>query len=469
MPRVSMRQPGCRLGRPAFLWEMFFTNKTESMKRVIAKFTVCATALILLVFLPSITVAEDDFGDDCATAQLMALNSSVSGNIDFEGDFDYFRVEVLEPGILTVWTLNSPAINSYGYLYDANCLLIAENDKRIGSNGFGISHYATPGTYFIAVRHESGTETNYILQANFTPGVIPDEPGYNCATAEALAPNSSMAGNIHYAGDFDYFKVVVPESGLLTAETIDPTAIDSYGYLYDSNCLLIAEHNNISDKDDNFQISRPVAAGNYYVAVRHYNTLSGTGGYTLQVEFETGELPDDYGNSCATAEPIALNSSMPGNIDYGTDYDYFSVEVLVNGLLTVGTVDPPETAIDTYGYLYDSNCSLIEENDDIDPDADNYNFQISHCATAGDYFVAVRHYDLDIGIGAYTMQVDFTPVPGDINLDCAVDLADVLLILQITTGFMPENIAFGADVNGDGKIDLTEALYDLQIIAGIRP
>jgi hypothetical protein len=451
--------------------KVFCTKERESMKRAIFASTLCATAFILLMLFPSITVAENESGQDCATAQLIALNSSTPGNIDFGGDHDFFKVEVLEAGLLTVWTLNQPAINSHGYLYDSNCSLITENDKRVGNLGFWISHNATPGIYIIAVRHESNsvTDDDYILQVDFTTGAIDDDYGNTCATAEPLALESSESGTINFLGDYDFFKVVVQEPGVLTAGTIDPpgTAIDSQGYLYDSNCLLIAEHDNISAENDNFQISRLVAPGDYFIAVRHYryNISGSTGSYTLQVEFTPEALADDYGNICPTDEPLDLNTPQSGNLDYGGDYDYFRVEVPEFGLLTAGTISP----IDTYGYLYDAGCSLISENDDASDG--NLNFQISGYKDTGTYFIAVRHFDNVIGTGSYTIQADFTAgaIPGDINLDVAVDLADLLLILKITTGYMPEDVTVDADVNGDNKIDLRDALYILQIIVGIRP
>ncbi|MDX1776960.1 MAG: hypothetical protein R3297_10285, partial [Desulfobulbales bacterium] len=287
------------------------------MKRFSVACAAWAAALMLLVLLPLKSFAVDEHGDDCAAAAAVLLNSTTPGSIDFGGDYDYFTVDVVEAGILTVWTLDSPSLNTYGYLYDANCTLIRENDKRVTNFAFWISHYATPGTYIIAVRHQFSNQTgDYMLQVEFTPGTVPDEPGYNCETAPPVALDSSTEGNIDYPGDYDFYRVELTGSGVLTAGTVDPS-IDSNGYLYDANCVLLVEDEN-SGGGDNFEISTQLVQGNYFIAVRHYRyDLAGsTGSYTLEVSFNSGNITDDYGNDCATAGTLAPNSSLPGVINY---------------------------------------------------------------------------------------------------------------------------------------------------------
>lgn len=57
-------------------------------------------------------------------------------------------------------------------------------------------------------------------------------------------------------------------------------------------------------------------------------------------------------------------------------------------------------------------------------------------------------------------------VKGDINHDLKVDLADVILALQISSGMSPDpaDIDLGADVDGDRKIGLAEAIYAAQTL-----
>ena len=57
-----------------------------------------------------------------------------------------------------------------------------------------------------------------------------------------------------------------------------------------------------------------------------------------------------------------------------------------------------------------------------------------------------------------------SPLKGDINCDKVVDMADLILVLQILAGMTPDDICPTGDVNGDGKIGMEEAVYILQTI-----
>ena len=114
----------------------------------------------------------------------------------------------------------------------------------------------------------------------------------------------------------------------------------------------------------------------------------------------TTSTADEYGNSCAAAAEVAVNTSLSGRIDYAGDYDYFKIVLPSAGTLNVNTTGP----IDTYGYLINDSCANIETDDD---DGEGYNFLIVRAVTAGNYYVAVRHYS-STGTGAYTLNVSFS-------------------------------------------------------------
>lgn len=52
-------------------------------------------------------------------------------------------------------------------------------------------------------------------------------------------------------------------------------------------------------------------------------------------------------------------------------------------------------------------------------------------------------------------------VPGDLNGDDLIDLSDLVLALQIQTGFHIDLPAAHGDVNNDGVIGMAEILYIL--------
>ncbi len=111
-----------------------------------------------------------------------------------------------------------------------------------------------------------------------------DDHGNDCGSATSVSVNSTRSGSIETGGDSDYFQVQVPSSGTLTVYTTGST--DTFGELRDSACSIIASNDDSDFPIDlNFRISQSVSPGTYYVAVEHFDISSGTGSYTLNVEF----------------------------------------------------------------------------------------------------------------------------------------------------------------------------------------
>ncbi len=69
---------------------------------------------------------------------------------------------------------------------------------------------------------------------------------------------------------------------------------------------------------------------------------------------------DDHGYNLATATEIAVGAEVDGGIDYPGDWDYFKFTAGLSGNYSMRSI----SNIDTYGYLYDENGSLLAYNDD---------------------------------------------------------------------------------------------------------
>ncbi len=95
--------------------------------------------------------------------------------------------------------------------------------------------------------------------------------------------------------------------------------------------------------------------------------------------------PDDHGDTCTSATAIARNQCNElGNIGSQDDDDYFKVSLPSSGNWTVYT----EGSTDTYGTIFNSNCTSLKSNDDT---GDGSNFKITYSVTsAGSYYIRVR-------------------------------------------------------------------------------
>ena len=114
----------------------------------------------------------DDYGDDCASAAALAVNSVAVGTVDFGGDFDVFAVTMPTSGALSAAT--SGMTDTVGYLSDAACAsaLFSDDDSGLGRN-FRIEGILPAGTYYIGVGGFDGqTLGDYVLHVSTTSGAI---------------------------------------------------------------------------------------------------------------------------------------------------------------------------------------------------------------------------------------------------------------------------------------------------------
>ena len=116
---------------------------------------------------------SNDHGDTRSTATTVFFNQSIPGNLDTEGDIDYFRFSINHRGTITAFTTGDT--DTLGTLqYNSN--VITTNDDSGSGKNFLITRVINPGTYYIAVSNLSFEETgNYTFYVDFTTTInLPD-------------------------------------------------------------------------------------------------------------------------------------------------------------------------------------------------------------------------------------------------------------------------------------------------------
>ena len=114
---------------------------------------------------------------------------------------------------------------------------------------------------------------------------------------------------------------------------------------------------------------------------------------------ETTGSSDDHSNTRSGATVLSLGSSLSGEIETGSDVDYFSVQVSESGTLTVYTTG----SLDTKGTLENSSGSGLASDDDGGSDT---NFRIEHSVSVGTYYIKVESYRSRTG--SYTIHANET-------------------------------------------------------------
>ena len=153
------------------------------------------------------------------------------------------------------------------------------------------------------------------LRGQTEPPTPPEEPPGGEVDSFAnpfnLAVGGQVSGRIDPAGESDYYRIRVSESGTLTVYTSG--GFDTVGYLYDSGERQLAS-NDDGGESRNFRIQREVDGGTYYVRVAAYSP-NAIDSYTVHAaldastEPEPPEEPETNAQRLAAAAPLMVSAS----------------------------------------------------------------------------------------------------------------------------------------------------------------
>ena len=113
------------------------------------------------------SAAVTDDHANSITGTTLSSNASLSGQISYLGDVDYFTITLPTSGSIRVNTTG--ALDTYGQLFDATGAQLAFNND-LGDRNFSITRALNAGTYHVAVSHFGDKATgSYTLTNVFTP------------------------------------------------------------------------------------------------------------------------------------------------------------------------------------------------------------------------------------------------------------------------------------------------------------
>ena len=184
---------------------------------------------------------------------------------------------------------------------------------------------------------------------------------------------------------------------------------------------------------------------------RHIAFVSGRAGndniYVMEFRQEgSGETPLDDGDSPATAIPLAVGTSIEGELSVG-DSDYFRVTVRSPGTLVASTTG----STNTYGVIEDSSGNILNENDD---GGEGGNFRVSAVVEPGTYYIRVRGFDAS-STGAYTLTLQMEEgLDGSGGDWVAVAIRRLTTDVDQSPSWSPDgrHIAFVSDRDGNREI-----------------
>jgi hypothetical protein len=115
-------------------------------------------------------------------------------------------------------------------------------------------------------------------------------------------------------------------------------------------------------------------------------------------------------NEAETADKITVGTPLTGEIlaDDEVDQDWYEFKAKEGEtylIRTRYTTDSTDTKIELWGFDEDDDAYLLDENDDIDDESEDYNAGIEWtCETSGTYYFVVSGYE-DDEEGSYKVSV----------------------------------------------------------------
>ena len=413
----------------------------------------------------------DDFTADTGTSGTVAMDGSATGEIDYAHDRDWFAVELEAGRIYRIdlkgseagdGTLENPYLRG---IFDANGNFIAGTaNDNIGWNYNSRVYFTAEeaGVYYVAASDSYNGRGTYTLSIEDVTADVPDDFEAGIGTSGAVAVGGSATGEIENFGDRDWFAVTL-EAGttyridLKGSWTRDGTLGDPYLYgLHDEDGVRLAGTTN-----DDAAWSRnsrvyfnAEEAGAYYVAAGAYYLAAGADGqgtYRLSVS----EVEDDFVSGTGTSGSVEVGGSATGKINYGSDRDWFAVELEAGKSYRID-LEGWKTRAGTLGnpYLYglhdeDGNRLAGTTNDDGGV-VWNSRVRFTAAATAT-YYVAAGARRGD-GQGTYTLSV--TDVTDGVPDDFAAGTG--------TSG----SVEVGGSATGDIEISYDRDWFAVELEAG---
>ncbi|MBI4870178.1 MAG: pre-peptidase C-terminal domain-containing protein [Candidatus Riflebacteria bacterium] len=300
---------------------------------------------------------------DTLSVSVLAL----SGQIDYDGDDDYFRLE-LSPG--TTYTLatqlSTLADTVLTVVSSDGVTVLASNDDASSTDRSSRVSFTAPDSVLYArvSAYRVGQLGTYTLRLTPPADDHPNAPGQVQYTDTVSMTVPWRAGQLEVGGDEDYFRVSVTAGRAYALEVELDGLSDSVLTLFESNGTTPAgENDDISSNNRASHIDFVATSSTYLARVRGYSSLL-TGGYGLRLS-EADDHPNSARGTGAADRLTESLSTLQGSIEATADEDYLQLQVTAGVPYVLGTAlgTLADSVLTVYG---PDGTTPLGDNDDVD-------------------------------------------------------------------------------------------------------
>ena len=307
-------------------------------------------------------------------------------------------------------------------ILDTDNLALTDADST--EDGFQVALSVGSTQLGVLVTAEDGTTTKF-----YTVNVTRDDCPEGVTTTCEVDVGGSVTGNISSRTDFDGFRVDLEadtryQIDLEGEDTGRGTLPDPVVDLYDGDGSLETDNETSGVGDNARVIYTPTETGTYYVVTGEVDGETGT--YTLSVIVlganGASEADTDFPSTTATTGRVEVGASVTGNMDRGSDFDWFRVDLEAGKTYQIDLEGSPTgrgSLGDPLLQIYDASGSNKLAQDD-DSGGTDPNAQIVYTATATGAHYLTAQTLLTGDTGTYTLSVRDITQPS-----CTLETGDI--------------------------------------------
>jgi serine/threonine protein kinase len=275
-------------------------------------------------------------------AQSLQVNKVLTGNLQSDGDIDYYKFKLNSAGKVAV-NLKHDQAPSGGWavaLLDQSnnrvCEMVSYADRlNVTSNNVRLS----PGEYYIQIKPYGFSNLDYKLQVNYSneDNNYEKENNNNIQSAQDIEVNQPYTGNIQTDDDIDYYKFELASPGKVQVNFKHEQS-SSGGWRI---AVLDGENNAITDfvsynntlNSDSVHLRLP--QGSYLLRIKSYGFTNLDYVFTVNYTSEGDGYEKEWNGLIQNSQVIKLNQPYVGNIQADNDHDYYQIQLDTPGSIAV--------------------------------------------------------------------------------------------------------------------------------------